>query len=256
MPTDKRTPLKEAPLHFPGQSLDRQIEDLWGLILQYGLYGIAIFFIFIAAWRQSLSTKPFNPLANFAIVAVIMAFCAYKIWRIYRDIQRLKLARDGELAVGQGLEDLRQIGCQVFHDVVGENFNLDHIVISTTGIYTIETKTLSKPLKGQTKILVDGEKVLVNGAPMERDALTQVRAQASWLKDLLKKSTGKEYPIRPVILFPGWYVEQRDKREIWALNPAGLKTFIANEKEKLPGEDVYLAAYHLARYIRSKDLSK
>ncbi|MGD1866748.1 MAG: nuclease-related domain-containing protein [Phormidesmis sp.] len=35
----------------------------------------------------------------------------------------------------------------MFHDVVGKNFNIDHVVIGDTGIFTIETKTYRKPMR-------------------------------------------------------------------------------------------------------------
>jgi hypothetical protein len=56
-------------------------------------------------------------------------------------IKELRLGRDGEKIVAEQLECLRESGAQVFHDVPGDGFNLDHVVISNHGIYAIETKT-------------------------------------------------------------------------------------------------------------------
>ena len=67
----------------------------------------------------------------------------------------------------------------------------------------------------------------------------------------LKESTGKEFVIKPVVVFPGWFVESKNHNKHWVLNPKGLPTFIQNQKEILSQEDVKLAAYHLSRYIRA-----
>jgi hypothetical protein len=41
----------------------------------------------------------------------------------------LMQGREGEKAVGQYLERLRARGYQVLHDIPGENFNIDHVLI-------------------------------------------------------------------------------------------------------------------------------
>lgn len=47
-----------------------------------------------------------------------------------RKSKQLKLARDGEKIVGQYLDDLKEKGNCVLHDIIGENFNVDHVVLS------------------------------------------------------------------------------------------------------------------------------
>jgi Nuclease-related domain len=121
-------------------------------------------------------------------------------------IIRLKLGRDGEKAVGQFLEVLRERGCRVFHDLIGDGFNVDHVIIGRTGVYTVETKTISKP-SGDAKVVFDGDRLLVNGRSLGRDPVVRSRAQANWLRDLLTETTGRTYKVKPVIVFPGWYVE-------------------------------------------------
>jgi len=167
----------------------------------------------------------------------------------------LKQGRDGEKIVGEYLDNLREDGHRVFHDLLGDNFNLDHVVVSTKGIFVIETKTYSKPVKGDAKIQFDGEQIFVAGRKTEKDPITQVTAASKWLKNILKESTGKEYMIKPVIVFPGWFVESKEtggKSDVWVLNPKALQSFINNESDRITREDMMLATFHLSRYIRSK----
>lgn len=96
---------------------------------------------------------------------------------------------------------------------------MDHVVISLKGIFVIETKTWSKPKGRDTKIVYDGEKILIDGWTLTPDPLKQVQANSVWIRDLLTTKA-----------LPG---------------------FIAKEKTALSLEDVKMATCHLSRYIRS-----
>jgi hypothetical protein len=88
----------------------------------------------------------------------------------------------------------------------------------------------------------------------KRRAITGGVAYRDWVRDLLKESTGKSYPVKPVVLFPGWYVEGIGPHaydRVWVLNPKGLPAFIAKEKTTLSLEYGKMATCHLSRYIRS-----
>jgi hypothetical protein len=45
------------------------------------------------------------------------------------------MAKDGEKAVGEFLERFREKGYRIFHDIVGGDFNIDHVLIGPSGIY-------------------------------------------------------------------------------------------------------------------------
>jgi len=55
-------------------------------------------------------------------------------------LDRLRAGFDAALAVGQELDRLMREGAWVYHDVLGDNFNIDHVVVSPRGIFAIETK--------------------------------------------------------------------------------------------------------------------
>lgn len=79
----------------------------------------------------------------------------------------------------------------------------------------------------------------------------QALAQVTWLKRTLLESTGKPFTVKPVIVFPGWFVESSDRSEVWVLEPKALGGFLTKEPVRLKPEDISLAAYHLKRYIRA-----
>jgi hypothetical protein len=66
--------------------------------------------------------------------------------------------------------------------------SLDHILIGEGGIFTLETKTRSKPAQGKPEIHYDGEKISVNGFTPDRDRVVQAKAQAQWLKGFSQRT--------------------------------------------------------------------
>jgi hypothetical protein len=170
-------------------------------------------------------------------------------------MRRLRLARDGERAVGEFLEKLRSGGYNVFHDLIGDGFNLDHVLIGPAGVFTVETKTYSKPAKGKAELTFDGERIKIGHWEPERNPVIQARAQVGWLSSLLKETTGRDFPVHPVIVFPGWFVRSagRPKRPIWVMNPKALPEFLRKQEPKLTKEDIQLASFHLSRFIRVEE---
>jgi hypothetical protein len=252
----KRSPIKEKPLRYPGQSLDQEILRLQDeMLYKYGMYAAFFFAIAIMEWYRYATNVLPNPWVFTIVAIVVVAFTTYKILQIKQRIKLLELGRDGERAVGEYLEKLRVKGYAVFHDIVGEGFNIDHVVFAPSGIYAIETKTRSKPTKGYAKVVYDGKKILVDGFELERDLLIQPKSQAKWLRDILQESTGKLFPIQPVILFPGWFVDSTcppSTTSVWVSNPKLLPSLIENSKQRVSETDLHMASFHLPRYVRSQ----
>jgi Nuclease-related domain len=248
-----QSPLKAKPLRLPGESVANEI-DHWinGRVIETFI-GAAVFCaISLMEWVGYLTHARRQPILFSVLAAGAIAFGTWRISRIRGRVRNLQLGRDGERVVGQFLERLREVGAQVFHDVPGEGFNLDHVVISPRGIYAIETKTFSKPWPSAT-ILVDGDSLTVAGRVPDRDPIGQVTAAARWLESLLRESTGKRFAVRGVVVFPGWFVAQRGPRgSVWVLEPKMLPGFIEQEPAAIVPADVAMAAFHLSRYVRSE----
>jgi hypothetical protein len=256
--TATRSPLKAAALRNPGESIGLEIRRL--LVEDFTMYvyigGIFLLLPFYE-WIRWLSDSPPAPVPVTIIAGVVLTYSTVKAIRIKRQIANLKQGREGEKAVGQYLEKLREKGYQVLHDIPGENFNIDHVVIGQTGIFVIETKTISKRKSGKAVIEYDGENVKVNGFTPDRNPIIQAKALTSWLRELIKESTGRDLPVRPVVLYPGWYISQQSKGvEVWVLNPKGLPAFLDHQDKTITPEDVHLVTYHLCRYVRSRNAKR
>lgn len=250
-----KSPLKDKPLRNPGQSLDRRIIDVvLDQQIKYLLIGLIVWTTLTSNWIYYFTEKPLPPFWFTLIASIIFAFCYYKIKTATKKIDPLIQGRDGEKAVGQYLDVLREQGVKVYHDIPGDGFNLDHVLVANSGVYVVETKTYSKPDTGQARIIYTGKTLIHHNGFKDDKPLIQVKAAANWLKGIIKESTGKNIEIKKIVLFPGWFIEptaESRQSDVWVLNPKALPAFISNSREQLSGEDLNLVAFHLSRFVRT-----
>jgi hypothetical protein len=257
MNKQRRSPLKAKPLRVAGQSLDSEINEFFDdHIAQPGLVVTVLWIVAALEWSRYYFHQPPNPLFFTLTAGGVTVYVAWRLTHMFRKYKALKLGRDGERAVGEFLEHLREQGHHVFHDIVGDKFNIDHVVIGSKGVFVVETKTFSKPQRGEANVSFDGQKLLVDGVKPDRDPIIQARALASWLRDVLVESTGRKVTVRPIVTFPGWYVNPLPKgvrSDVWVLNTKAIPAFVENEPNALTPEDVKLLSFHLSRYVRGKN---
>lgn len=256
MKEGKRIPFKEKPLRYPGQSLDDEIQHLLDKMDEILIVPIILTLLAFVEWSRWY----FNTVVSLVtaillslLAMVVSIWTAVRIRRLRQLKRQLTLGRDGERVVGQSLEELRTKGYRVLHDIVVNDFNIDHVVIAPTGIFTIETKTVSKPLRGETVISFDDEQTLINGMKPDRDPVIQARSQASWIRDFLKSSIGRTFSVRPVIIFPGWFVKGTPScSDVWVLNEKALPAFIEHEPTLLSPDDLQAVTFQISQYIRAQ----
>jgi hypothetical protein len=248
------SPLKDRPLRNPGQSLDEALDRIAAEeLLPYVLLPGFFWTLALVEWIARINSMPRSPGLYVIVAAVLTPWSAWRIWRLRRMVRGTKLGRDGERVVGQFLEGLRVDGARVFHDIPCEGFNVDHVVISEHGIFVVETKTWRKRAPN-SRIAVREGGLYRDGSHVDPNPIDQVKAEADWIRKLLKESTGKDLPVRAVVALPGWFVEPMDeatKAQAWVLEPKALPAFIENEPPTITSSDVAMAAYHLSRYIRT-----
>jgi len=249
-----RSPLKDKPLRNPGQSLDHKITDLGFDALMYMTVAILFVVLALTQWVQLLTQSKPTPMLYSAIALVAIIVAGLKIRSKLAEVKRYQLGRDGEKAVGQYLELLREKGAKVHHDLCADNFNIDHIVIANQGVFVIETKTWSKPESGRADLVFDGETIVKGNKPVEPNPVDQAKANARFVQEILEQSTGRRFAIQPIVTFPGWYVtcdHQLKSLKPWVLNPKQIPGFINQSASILSTEEVNLINYHLSRYIRT-----
>ena len=263
MKNNKKSPLKERPLHVAGQSLDELIQNYIVDGLTILLIPVILIVVIITAWLNwafpSIIVEWLNLSSHNTPITIIVSiitliaiiYCTYRIIILGKKIKSLALGRNGERIVAEIFDNLRGQGFVVFHDLIVKNFNIDHVILTPHGIFTVETKTFSKPPKGE--ITYKDEKIIAGNINFGNKIILQAESQSKWLKSILKDSTGRNYYVMPVIVFPGWFVQPMPeylKKRIWILNPRVLSSFINNEPITINESDMHLAAFHISRYIR------
>ena len=251
----KRSPLdRNMPLRVAGQSVHEDIDKaIHDDFLSYYFFAGMLTLTAAMEWvryfnKSTPSPKLFTTLALISIAAMV-----WKLLKTKKQIKLLKLGRDGERVVAHYLEELRSYGFAVFHDVQTGDANVDHIIIGTKGVFTIETKALQKPLRGQCKVSVANGIVYANGAELPRNPLTQAKAQANWLKNFLAESKFN-IKVWPILAIPGWFVEPFNYllEGAWVLEPKLLQMNIERQPERHTPEQVSAMVSALRSYIRSQ----
>ena len=139
--SDKKSPLKDAPLRNPGQSIERHIEQLIERMGTIFLYAVGYLFLTAFEWWRYFSPIDSPPYLVTVISVLLLIYAVSQVIKIRRKLRDLRLGLLGEKAVGQDLEHFREQGARVFHDLQGDGFNIDHVVVAQQGIFVVETKT-------------------------------------------------------------------------------------------------------------------
>jgi hypothetical protein len=223
----RRSPLAHNLLRSPGESLIRRLDNLNVEINTY-IFSLIITPILIYSFPISLSYyRVMNPSLFDIFVPVILGilFTIYLLGKLVKLLKERKITRlgyEGEVAVGQQLNQLMLKGYRVYHDFPAGNFNIDHILVGQSGVFAIETKARSKPT---SRNFVENATVSYDGRllhfPQGPDVKTiaQAKHRALWLTKWLFRAIGEQVMVRPVVALPGWYVKRTSADGIPVVNP-------------------------------------
>lgn len=249
----KRSPLQQKPLRNAGDSVQYELEELLlNDILAVGLAAVLAGVFAAYEWARYFLATPPQPWPVTILAVGVALFAVYRFRQAGRRVAALKLGRDGEKVVAQYLEASRPPDWRLFNDIPGDGFNVDHVLIAPQGVFAIETKTISKPIGRQASVVYDGVTVSVDGHRPDRDPIPQARAERDWVRNALLETTGRHVPVRAVVVFPGWYVEQTKKGahpEVWVCNEKALVKWVERGAATLSPEDIALYADRLRRRV-------
>jgi hypothetical protein len=130
MSSKERSRLKDKPLRLQGQSLEEERRKLFEDKLETpALMALAFVAMAWIEWWRYVTDQPPRPLIFASVAFLAVAFFVWRAWRPWPRFRALKQGMEGERAVGQYLERLHERGYPVFHDVIGNGFNVDHVLI-------------------------------------------------------------------------------------------------------------------------------
>lgn len=242
-----RQPFDEM-LRPAGWSLQKRADALWESISEDLMVCMVSG---VAAWALFLSDK----ISLWIALILGLISCSYFAMRAKCRILEYwnhRLGLLGEQVVGLILDRLSTQTIRVFHDLEVKEpgkkpWNIDHVVLTPTGIYAIETKTRRKPRgiapDGQLshKVIFDGNQLLFP-TPMKADrfGIDQAQRNATWLSDKLTSLNGTAIPVTPVLVLPGWWIDAKGKGSVTVLNPKGLPKFLT-PRQPLLSDDRFRA---------------
>jgi hypothetical protein len=174
------SPLKQVPLRTPGQSLTREIVNilLTNLFPSYAVVA-SLFAVSVGEWSRWLFRSPPSPWVSTILFVLTFLFAVWNTRRCDRKLKQLQQGLDGERAVAEYLDLLREEGFRVIHDIPADKFNIDHVLVGPQGVFMVETKTLSKR-QGVASLEYDGERIFLGSSLLPRNPVPQSKSQAYW----------------------------------------------------------------------------
>lgn len=238
----RRSPLTTELLRGPGQTLRDKMEDLRIDIGTDSMLLVAVP-MFPLAFLQVHTWISRRPVSLWVVASLMVLVGAFVIWQILKllaaskQMDKLRLGFDAEVAVGQELDQLMRDGAVVFHDMPAEHFNIDHVVIARQGVFAIETKGYTKPNReggaAEATVVYDG-KTLTLPDRSGTWAIDQARRQAKWLAGWLTGATGEPIHVTPVLAMPGWFVERKSPGEVMVFSGKELRSYLLRTKRAKP----------------------
>lgn len=237
------------PKRLPGQSLRDQKERLIENLVMPCYSGTAFLWILWLWECYKLHThQPPMPAEVFcaAIVATGISLIIFR--RMFFRFRNLNRGEQGELTVAGCLEQLRTIGYRPIHDIVGKNFNIDHVLVGPAGVFAIETKFRGG--RGEISFR-DGAGLFVGEREEERDCLHQARSNAFNVRQMIWEHCGFSPWVTPLVLFVGnWRVRNEwvdtDTR---VLTIDRLIPYFSNQQPQLVRREIDLITSHLERSV-------
>jgi hypothetical protein len=246
---------KSRPLPAVRRLAGQSLRDEWDRTVNDGLpfliFGPAIIWmVWLVELLHKMNTTPPQPQfwLSFAILCTGMALIA--VLRLRATARNLIRGERGELKVAEALEELRAFGYRVYHDLVRDKHNIDHVIVGPAGVFAIETKFRSG--FGQIEFR-NGEGLFVGGFPEEKDSLKQARDNAGDIGRMIKQDCGLNRWVKPLVVFVGdWKVKnkwQNTDARVFTTDQVG--DYIRRQQPELTKREIELISSHLERSAKA-----
>ncbi len=256
---DRRHPLTRGMLRPPGHHLAGEIAsaqfDFASLLFIPPLVGSLLGMIYFASvYFTGQVPSEFTAAFYLVLVVGIGLYCGWKAISLFKKIKRLKLGWEGELATAEELNKLIRFGYEVFHDVPGEGFNVDHVVVGPAGLYAVETKARTKQKRGSAtsswRATYDGKRIDFAGFS-DAKPIEQAARNAKWLSQWLSAAIGEKVNATPVVALPGWYIERKTRAAVRVINSTEAHSMVTGATgAQLSREQITRIAHQLDQRCR------
>ena len=115
MKQTKRSPIKSKPLRYAGKSIDERIDKLVDNAIPYLMASTLCVVVAGNEWLRFYRNDPPSPKTMSFIALIVVGVSIYKTRKIINELKILRLGREGERAVGEYLDLLRENGHRIWH---------------------------------------------------------------------------------------------------------------------------------------------
>jgi len=247
---NERTPVVEKLLRVSGEGQRQKLSAFDDVLLLHltGTALIPLLLLVIGLWVINAVSGSYQILAQIVLLillGVVLYFAARWLMKILDERYNYRVGYFGEREVGEAVDALRLKGFQVFHHVPATEaqpiFHLDHVIVGATGVFAVQTqsRTRGTPRPGfpEHKIIFDGQKLVYPWGD-DFQGLEFARDRAIWLESWLAQIIGRQVPVQPILVFPGWWVEEHAINTVRVLNPKQIAAVVNRNTPMLTEEQV------------------
>lgn len=259
----ERSPISEKLLRPAGESLRLRIDDLREKFSERVTFAMTFPGVVLASMLLSAmdGNLPKNLVAvAFAISALLLIFLLRRAFQTRTELADYQLGFHGERAVAEELNQLMLKGCRVFHDLPMDPYgNIDHIIVSSAGVFAVETKTRRKRTAPKGKrdcdAVFDGKAVNFPSWT-ETKMVNQALTQGERLSTLLTSAVGEPVDVQAVLTLPGWFVTSSvPPGRVRVLNPKGIESIAVDPPAaRLTPAMIQRISHQLEQKCRTVDL--
>lgn len=236
-----RSPFTDKLLRAPGESLRIKIDELSERLGNIVAVAIGLPAFVMAGILLSSSESIPSLERVWAALATCLVLVVPGIWFCIHkaiELRNYRLGFAGERATGEELNQLMRDGCRVFHDIPMAPYgNIDHVIVSSAGVFAVETKARLKRAAPKGKrdcdANFDGEGV-VFPTGRDLDMVNQARTQGKYLHAFLASAVGETVAVLPILTLPGWFVKSSARRDdILVLNPGQIGSVVTDTRKPM-----------------------
>lgn len=258
-PDPGRSPFTVDLARAPGYSLQQRVDRMQGDFAVSLAMTFALPVWFYAAWltQRSLGIETgtgHEPLVYALAGGAAALLFGMRAFGLSLALRRARLSLHGKMAAGQEIDQLMRAGARVVHDLPGEGFHVDHVVVAPAGVFCIETETRPKPRHGRSvedaTATYDGHSLRFPDV-VDDEPVRHVRERSRWLADWLSRATGLAVPVQAVVALPRWVVDRQGRGDVIVINPRESSRLLARPNV-LGGSEIEQIAFQLEKLGRGR----
>jgi hypothetical protein len=155
----------------------------------------------------------------FAALLCCVLLSAQQLLKTSMECHRVRLLRDSNIAVGQGVQRIAADLGYAYHDVDTAAGMIDHLIISANGACAINVVAKRPVMGGQVSL--NGTDLVFSPAG-DTETIVQIGAAIAALEREFRRLLDHRVRVRSVIAVPGWEIDSQSSEEHLLVNEKSL----------------------------------